>query len=41
MGFGGAFPDAVGILLNSLNPKARKELLKAYFDRKNGRNTRY
>jgi glucosylceramidase len=36
MGFGGAFSDAVGILLSSLNPKARMELLNAYFHRKNG-----
>ena len=36
MGFGGAFSDAVGILLSSLNPKARMELLNAYFHRKIG-----
>ena len=35
-GYGGAFTDAAGINLNSLSEGARIQLLKAYFDTKDG-----
>lgn len=35
-GFGAAFTDAAGIVLNTLNAEAREQMLRAYWNREKG-----